>query len=88
MHIWLLFTGLVLLPVFMFTSALFISYNYLPTDFPNLYRLIDWLNFWIVCCLILLAHIFFIATIVKYFKRKNEVTENETPAGLLDEFVS
>jgi hypothetical protein len=25
---------------------------------------------------------------VKYFNRKSEVKENETPAGLLDEFIN
>ena len=63
LHIWLLFTLLVILPIFMFVSSLYITLKYPPIDYPDLYKLIDKINDWSFWFLFLLAHIFFIATI-------------------------
>jgi hypothetical protein len=88
MHIWILFLAMVLLPLLMFVLAPFITINYSPSGNPNLYHLINNINYWSFWFFFSLAHIFFIVTIVKYFNRKSEVKENETPAGLLDEFIN
>ncbi len=87
-HVWILFLAVVLLPLLMFVLTPFMVIKYPASEHPDLYPLINKINYWTFWFLFSLAHIFFIVTIVKYFKRKNEVTENETPAGLLDEFVS
>jgi hypothetical protein len=88
MHVWILFLGMVLLPLLLFVLAPFIMINYSPSDSRNLYHLINKINYWSFWFLVPLAHICFIITIVKYFNRKSEVNENENPAGILDEFVS
>src|SRR5688572_28387155 len=64
MHIWILFLSMVLLPLFMFVLAPFITTYYSPSDNPNLYPIISKINYWSFWFLFSLAHIFFITTIV------------------------
>ena len=87
-HVWLLFAAIVLLPILMFVSGLMIALNYPPANRTDLIVLLDKIHDWSFWFLFLIAHIFFIATIVRHFTRKKETKENEAPAGLLDEFVS
>ncbi len=89
LHVWLLFVGIVVLPVIIFVAAVLVGLYYPRTNNSALYILFDKIYHWTFWFLFLAAHIFFIATIVKYYhNKKKEIKKNEAPAGLLDEFIS
>jgi hypothetical protein len=80
-HVWSMFTCMVAFPILIF----FVNAWAVKNDI----EIMSWIaiaDFYIFWFLMLVGHVFFIATIVRYFNKKTQVTD-ETPAGLLDEFL-
>lgn len=59
--------------------------QYSGEEFKALMNTVSQVRFWVFYFFLLVGHVFFILTIVKGFKKKQESHE---PAGLLDEFVN
>jgi cbb3-type cytochrome oxidase subunit 3 len=87
LHVWPLFIATVLIQSLILVIAKVADNYWGPVEFRELngyLRNIKFYSFWIV---VPLCHIFFIATIVKIFRSKKEVKNDDAPPGLLDEFI-
>jgi len=84
LHSWITF-AIFLLPIVIILFYNIIAEDYSPEEFAALSKRITQIRVILFYLFIVIAHIFFILTIVKSFKQ--QVSINETP-GLLDEFIS
>jgi len=86
-HVLLLVIGFLVITLFVFLTTYF-DINYILTSedkvLPRLATFIFNYGFWIT---FVLAHIFFVITIVKSFSKKQEVEMVEPTPGLLDELA-
>lgn len=87
LHVWPLFIVTILAPLLAIGVGN-VALNYWgPAGVQELDRYLDSIKFYLFWIIVPLSHIFFIATIVKIFKPKKEAQNDDTPPGLLDEFV-
>jgi len=84
LHSWITF-AIFLLPIVIILFYNIIAEDYSPEEFAALSKRITQIRVILFYLFIVIAHIFFILTIVKSFKQ--QISINETP-GLLDEFIS
>ena len=88
LHVWPLFVITVLMPLLGLFAVKIVVANWGPAGLRELNRYLSNIKFYSFWIIVPLCHIFFIATIVKIFTPKKEVQNDDTPPGLLDEFVN
>jgi hypothetical protein len=85
-HVWLIFFSMIMLPFFTWL-ILIIAPQYLSlAEFSRLRFWASAIRFYFGWGLIIVAHIFFILTLVDFFNNKNLAAANSNPADVLDEF--
>ena len=88
LHIWTSFIVFVVFPLSSLLIVKLLSDFMSGEDYVAVWRTFNRVVAYLTWGLMGIGHIFFIATIVKSYRRQKVTENNEVPAGLLDEFVS
>lgn len=85
-HVWLMFFAMIILPFFAWLT-LTIAPQYLSlTEFSRLRFWASSIRFYFGWGLIIIAHIFFVLTLINFFNTRNQVAKTENSPDMLDEF--
>jgi hypothetical protein len=85
-HVWLVFFAMVVIPFFTW-FLLFITARYLGMhQFSVLKIWVVRARLYISWSVFIIAHVFFILTLVNFFKAKSQHVQSETTADVLEEF--
>ncbi|MET0391643.1 MAG: hypothetical protein ABW019_00825 [Chitinophagaceae bacterium] len=88
LHVWTSFVVFVILPLSVLILVRW-SFNFMRgNDYVTFMETFNRVVRYLTLGLLAIGHVFFIATIVKSYRRQKVTENNEVPAGLLDEFVS